>query len=129
MHEMSIVQTLLEQIEAEVCRSGHTGRVLKVELVVGRLSGVHVDALRFAFQLLSPGTLAEQAALEIAQPAAELVCGQCGQRCAIEELESVCPACGSAQVVIEGGRQLLLQSIELEDENEDWCCQEHSESQ
>lgn len=118
MHEMSIVQTLLEQIESEVERSGHTGRILSVHLVVGRLSGVHVDSLRFAFELLSPDTAVGDAELTIDQPRAELACQDCHTVHPTDELASHCPNCGSAHVLIQGGQQLLLQSIELEDESQ-----------
>jgi len=116
MHEMSIVQTLLEQIELEVRCSGHAGRVLAVHLVVGRLSGVHVDSLRFAFELLGPGTIAEGAELAVDQPRAELVCRDCHAVHPTDELTALCPDCGSSRVTIQGGQQLLLQSIELEDD-------------
>jgi hydrogenase nickel incorporation protein HypA/HybF len=112
---MSIVQTLLEQIESEVYNSGHGGRVLAVQLVVGRLSGVHVDSLRFAFEVLSPHSIAEHAELKIQQVEAKLVCQHCHARQPTSELLVVCPHCGSGDVTIQGGQELLLQSIELED--------------
>jgi len=118
MHEMSIVQTLLEQIEAEVKGAGCTGPARRVRLVVGRLAGVHVDSLRFAFELLRSGTVAESAELDIDQPRAQLVCQDCAAVQPTDELAASCPRCGSARVRIEGGRELLLQSIEVDDEDD-----------
>ncbi len=115
MHEVSIVQALVEQVEAEVRNSGCRGRVLGLDLVIGRLSGVHADSIRFAFELLAPGTILAEAQLRITEPPAELVCAACGARTPIEDLSSQCPQCNSVQVRIEGGRDLLLQSIELEE--------------
>ena len=120
MHEMSIVATLLEQIEAEVARAGQSGPVVAVHLVVGRLSGVHVDALRFAFELLQADSIAEGAKLVIDQPPAELVCQDCHATHPTVELSAACPSCGSQHVTIRGGQQLLLQTIELEEP--DACC-------
>lgn len=116
MHEMSIVQTLLEQVQAEVQESGHRGRVLSLHLVVGRLSGVHVDSIRFAFELLAPDSIARDAELMVDEPRAVLYCSQCGSRQEIEELHAMCPICGSSEVTIRGGQELLLQSMELEDQ-------------
>ncbi len=115
MHEMSIVQALFDQIEREVDQSGHSGRVLQIHLVIGRLSGVHVDAIRFAYELLSPDSIASQAQLVIDQPRAVLRCTDCRLEQEIDELTVICPSCGGSHVTIEGGQQLLLQSIELED--------------
>jgi hydrogenase nickel incorporation protein HypA/HybF len=115
VHEVSIVEALIDQVRREVEQSGHDGRVTRLELVVGRLSGVSVDSLRFAFEMLAPGTLVEAAEVEIAEPRAECCCRACGKRTPIDELIVQCPACASPQITIEGGRDLLLQSIELED--------------
>ena len=115
MHEMSIVQTLLEQVQSEVEKSGHSGRVVGLHLVIGRLSGVHVDAIRFAFELLAPESIACNAELVVDQPKAQLCCQACAATQDIEELHSSCPSCGASDVTIQGGQDLLLQSIELED--------------
>jgi len=116
VHELSIVQAIVEQVEKEVESSGHSGRVTRLELVIGRLSGVCPDSIRFAFQLLAPGTILEAAEIAIDEPKAACACRVCGARSEIEELSAACPACGSRDVTIEGGQELLLQSIELEDD-------------
>jgi hydrogenase nickel incorporation protein HypA/HybF len=111
---MSIVQALIEQVEAEVEKAGQGGRVIGLDLVVGRMSGVHVDSIRFACEILAPGTILEGSALRISEPAAYSECRACGARLAIDDLTMNCPRCGSGEIVIDGGRELLLQSIELE---------------
>ena len=115
MHEVSIVDALIEQVEEEVRRSGVAGRVVRLELSIGRLSGVSTDALRFAMELMAPGTIVESAAIEIREPNAVCCCAACGQRTDIDDLQGGCPCCASTEVAIEGGRDMLLESIELED--------------
>lgn len=115
MHELSIVQALLDQVAEEVDRAGHPGRVVALHLVIGRLSGVHADAIRFGFELLSPGSIAHGATLQIDQPPARCLCRGCGGEVEIAELVTTCPSCGRADIIIRGGQELLLQSIELED--------------
>ncbi|HLA84850.1 MAG TPA: hydrogenase maturation nickel metallochaperone HypA [Thermoguttaceae bacterium] len=115
MHELSIVETLIEQVQKEVGRSGHEGRVVKLDVAVGRLSGVNVDSVRFAFELLAPGTLLEDAELRIARPKAVCCCKQCPARTEIDDLVAECPICGSREITFEGGQDLFLESIELED--------------
>ena len=116
MHELSIVDALIEQVEKEVERSGHRGPVTGVEVAIGRLSGVNTDSFRFAFEMLAPGTLLEAAQIRIAEPHATCRCQGCGVATEVEELMVQCPECGSGDVFLEGGRDLWLQSIELEDQ-------------
>jgi len=115
MHELSIAEALIEQVGEELGRAGQKGPAKRLELAVGRLSGVHCDALRFAFELLSPGTPAAGAELLIRQPPAVTRCQECGESTEIVEIVIACPRCSSPQIVIEEGRELLLESIELED--------------
>jgi hydrogenase nickel incorporation protein HypA/HybF len=115
MHELSIVQALIEQVEREVRRAGHAGRVVRLDLSVGRLSGVCPDSLRFAFDLLAPESIVAGSELRITEPQAVCACRDCGARTAIDDLVLQCPACGSGHVAIEGGQELLLETIDLED--------------
>jgi hydrogenase nickel incorporation protein HypA/HybF len=115
MHELSIAQALIEQVQREMRRAGHKGRVARLELAVGRLSGVHCDSLRFAFELIAPGTPVEGAELSISEPRAVCCCRSCGAREEIDELVVECPRCHAHEISIEEGRDLLLESIEIEE--------------
>jgi hydrogenase nickel insertion protein HypA len=115
MHEVSIVEALIDQVQREVEHAGHAGRVVRLQLIVGRLSGVCCDSLRFAFDLLKPATLVADAVMDIAEPRPVCCCRDCQARAEIDELVAQCPRCRSGSVVIEGGRELLLQSIEIEE--------------
>jgi hydrogenase nickel incorporation protein HypA/HybF len=115
MHELSIVEAIIEQVQREVNRCGQKGRVQRVELSIGRLSGVCCDSVRFAFQLLAPGTLVEKAEVAILEPKAVCRCQGCGARVEIDDLTVQCPKCGSRDIMIEGGRDLMLQNIDLEE--------------
>ncbi|MFV1967109.1 MAG: hydrogenase maturation nickel metallochaperone HypA [Pirellulaceae bacterium] len=116
---MSIVQALIEQVHVEVEQSDHAGRVLGLDLVIGRMSGVHVDSIRFAFEILTPGTIMEGADLRIREPTASLACHECGAEHNVDQLTLDCPFCGSDNILIQGGQDLLLHSIELMDEEAD----------
>ena len=115
MHEVAVADALIEQVQNEVGRAGASGRVTRVALVVGRLSGVSVDSLRFALDLLVQGTALASARFDIAEPKAVGCCAACGDRTEIEDLEARCPRCGSLDLTVEGGRDLLLESIDLEE--------------
>ena len=49
MHELSIVDSMIQQVDGEVQASGHAGRVLAIDLVVGRLSGANAAPRFFLF--------------------------------------------------------------------------------
>jgi len=115
VHELSIVEAILDQAEREIRRSGQEGPVRRLELSIGHLSGVNCDSLRFAFDLLSPDTAFAGAELQIHQPAALCCCRACGARNEVTEFAGECPKCGSDDILIEGGRDMLLESIELDD--------------
>ena len=115
MHELAIVEALIDQVQKELERVDQKGRVLRVELSIGRLSGVCCDSLRFAFGLLAPGTCVENAEITIQEPKAVCHCRTCGIRQEIDDLVFQCPQCGSDDIVIESGRELMLQSIDIED--------------
>ncbi len=115
MHELAIAEALIEQVGTELDRAGQNKAVKRLELAVGRLSGVHCDCLRFAFELLSPGTPVEGAELTIREPPAVARCRECGASTEIAEMVIDCPRCGSPEIVIEEGRELLLETIEIED--------------
>ena len=115
MHELSIVESLIDQVRETLAEQDEKGRVLKLELAIGRLSGVSCEAVRFAFGLLSVGTVVEGTEIVIQQPKAVSNCRDCGARPEIDELVIVCPECGSSDISIEGGRELLLHSIDVEE--------------
>jgi hydrogenase nickel incorporation protein HypA/HybF len=115
MHELSIVEALIGQVQEEVEKAGESGRITRLSLAIGRLSGVHSESIRFAFELLTPGTPLEAAELQIRQPGARCCCAACDAESPIDHFVAECPLCASDDVRIEGGQDLLLETIELEE--------------
>jgi hydrogenase nickel incorporation protein HypA/HybF len=115
MHEVSLVEALVEQVENEVRNAGHAGRVVALWVRIGRLSGVNADSFRFAFEMVTPETSLANVRLEIDLSPAACRCSACGARTPIDDLVPFCPACGSPAIHFEGGRELMLDSIELEE--------------
>jgi hydrogenase nickel incorporation protein HypA/HybF len=112
MHEASIMESVLETAAAEAAKAG-AGRILRIRLKVGILSGVVPEALEFAFKGLKSGTMAAEATLEIEPEPAVFRCLECGALPKLSEMAFECPACGGALVVDHGGGQLELAQLEL----------------
>jgi hydrogenase nickel incorporation protein HypA/HybF len=119
MHEFSIATSLL-QIITEEARPFKGARVRTVRLRIGTLSGILPDALRFAFEIITEGTVAEGAALVIEEVPMIVSCRACGKVSAPDDPFILCPGCGSGDADIKGGRELEIESMEIEDmEGED----------
>jgi hydrogenase nickel incorporation protein HypA/HybF len=115
MHELTLADALLQQIE-RLARENGAPRVLRAELRVGPLAGVDADALRAAFVVIAEGTVAGGCALEIVAPRAQVHCAACGCRTDLAAPWAACARCGSSDVTLEGGRDLLLCGIEIPDQ-------------
>ncbi len=88
-------------------------RVTRVVLRIGELAGVDVDALRFAFDVVSRGTVAEGAAFQVEEVPALAHCGECGRDFASDDLVFICPTCGAPGGEFRSGREMELSRIEL----------------
>jgi hydrogenase nickel incorporation protein HypA/HybF len=108
VHELSVAESV---VEAVVARTGQA-RVTVLRLAVGRLSGVVPDALRFCFDLVAEGTPLEGTELVIEEPAGRAECSSCGAGFPVDDLVLLCP-CGSADVAVTAGRELLVRSVEV----------------
>ncbi|MCH2219000.1 MAG: hydrogenase maturation nickel metallochaperone HypA [Dechloromonas sp.] len=113
MHEMSLAEGVLQLVEDTALRE----RALRVKLVVleiGRMSSVQPDALRFCFDAVTRGSIADGAALEIVDVPGSGWCMKCAANVPMEELYGACPTCGSHQVQATGGTEMRVKEIEIE---------------
>lgn len=113
MHEMSIAQSLLGQVQAAMERED-ARRVLKVTVAVGVLSGVEPHALEVAFPIAAESAGLGEVALDIQRIGSQVHCCQCGHDFAPETPLFLCEKCESADVEITAGRELSIRSMEIE---------------
>ncbi len=112
MHEMALCECLVEIMEQEAA-SGGFHRVHSVSLEVGPLAGVERDALRFGFQAVTPGTLADGAVLRIVGALAQARCPSCGWQSTLSRPISLCPVCDEL-LNVSGGCELRITEMEVE---------------
>ncbi|CAN5291053.1 hydrogenase maturation nickel metallochaperone HypA [soil metagenome] len=108
MHELSITESIVDAVVQKVDGS----RVRRVTLVIGRLSGIVGDSVRFCFELCTQGTALEGAELEIIDVPGRALCLTCHAEVELPDLIPLCP-CGSAQVEIVGGQELTIKQVEV----------------
>lgn len=113
MHELSVTQNILN-IAVEAARGAGLARITVIDLLVGELTGFVTDSIQFYFDVLSKGTAAEGAILRVRREPANATCVACSHVFQPElPLLPLCPVCGGG-VRITGGRELRVESIEVE---------------
>ncbi len=110
---MSLAESVREIVE-ETARANGARRVGAVRLEIGALSQVEVEAMRFAFEVVKRGTLAETARLEIVETEGSAWCMRCSRPVVIARRGDACPDCGSAQLQVTGGDRMRVIDIEIE---------------
>lgn len=111
MHEYSILDALLAQIDVEAARVGARA-VHRIELRVGEQSGVDPGLLWSAWELLGRRGITEEATLAIIPEAVAWACRRCGAEIAIGGPLS-CAKCRSPARLIRGDA-IMLERLELE---------------
>jgi len=118
MHEMSVLMNIFEAVEETLGKQFDTAkvRVEKIRLQVGKLSMVVPEALQFAFSVAKEGTIFKDAALEIREIPLVATCNECGEKITMDRPIFECTKCGSVDLHIISGRELFIESVEIEEE-------------
>ncbi|MCW5552853.1 MAG: hydrogenase maturation nickel metallochaperone HypA [Verrucomicrobiae bacterium] len=113
MHEVAIMDEAV-RMAVDTAKSSGASRVLGLRLRIGTLSGVVPEAMRFAFDVVCRGTMAEGASLEIESVPASCWCAQCRKEFECADLLNECPRCLNVSGELRRGRELEIASVELE---------------
>ncbi len=117
MHEASIVSQLLHIAIAECEKNGYK-KIDSIKVTIGRATGIMIDALLFAFNVLKEGTLASDSSLIVEEIPVRAMCNDCGEK--IESNENYiifeCPKCGSFSINLISGKELNITEMEVSDE-------------
>lgn len=113
MHEMAISESIVGILEDEARRQNYA-RVKRVRLEIGPLAGVETEALRFTFDVVTKGTLAQDAQLEIIPLDALAWCVMCERSVPIRQRFDACPECGGYQLQVTSGDEMRIKDLEVE---------------
>jgi hydrogenase nickel incorporation protein HypA/HybF len=112
MHELSIATSLINLIVENAQKSG-SGNVTKVSIVIGNLAGVVTDSLKFCFDEIKMGTIANDAELVVDEVSATAYCAVCETEFPVGQYVFDCPECGDV-IIPSGGKELYLKDMEVE---------------
>ncbi len=112
MHEMSLCENIRDIIQEQAMTCGFS-RVSRVWLEIGQLSCVEPDALRFGFDVVMRGSVAEGASVEIATHPATARCLSCQTTAPIQQRYDPCPACGAGPMEMVQGNELKISKLEV----------------
>ena len=113
MHELAVTQSMLNLALEHAERAG-AGRITRINLVVGEISGIVNESVQFYFDFVSKGTLAEGAQLVFERLPARFRCRACGHEFALQDGNWACPACRALGGEFIAGREFYMESIEVE---------------
>lgn len=121
MHEFSLIDQLMKTL-FDSARENGIVKINRVSLVVGEAYGALPDALKFAFEVLSSGTPAGGAVLDVKEDPVVCRCSQCQFSYLWRDSRWKCPGCGSASADVTGGRGIYIEYFEGDEEGFESGC-------
>ena len=113
MHEFSIVSALLDMCEQHA-KALNRAKITKVEVKIGKLSGVEPHLLETAFNTFKENTLCDGCEFIMHVQEVILECDLCGKQSAIENNTFECPSCKSHECSVVDGEEMYLMRLEME---------------
>ena len=127
MHEFSMATQIVESVLEEAKRHD-AKKVAEVHLVVGKMTFLGVDQVRFSYGILVKDTIMEDSKLIIKEQDGVIECPSCGFKGAVPIEDDPayhvpvptlrCPKCGEAAKIVEG-KECTIASISLLKQQED----------
>ena len=111
MHEMSYCEGVLEAVHRRAA-----GRpVARVGVRIGAIHRVVADAFEQSFQMAAAGGPAEGASTEVVVVPVHGHCMDCRSDFDSPDPSPACPSCGSLDVAVEGGDEVILEWLQYVD--------------
>ena len=112
MHEMSVAEGILK-IAFDVMNQNHCSKIGAIGLRLGEMSGVELEALRMAFDVLTRDTPAEHAELKIERVPIVAECNKCGKSFRVDHYNFFCSECGGV-LILKSGRELQVAYVDVD---------------
>jgi hydrogenase nickel incorporation protein HypA/HybF len=113
MHEFPITKSILD-LALRHAEAAGAARIRDLYLVVGELSSVVDESVRFYWDMVSRGTRAEGARLHFRCVPVRWLCLDCGEEFPLSPELPACPRCHSGSVRLAKGQEFYLEAIDVE---------------
>ena len=114
VHELSIAHGVVS-LAVDAAEQAGAAAVKTLTLKIGMLAGIVEDPLRFCYDLAAEGTLLEGSQLVIHRLPIVVHCAECDRDVELPGVQSFrCPDCGTLSGDIRQGRELEIESLEIE---------------
>ncbi|MDD4874170.1 MAG: hydrogenase maturation nickel metallochaperone HypA [Dehalococcoidales bacterium] len=113
MHEMTITRSLVD-ITLEEAGKANATKVTSVSIVLGEMSGAVDQSVEFYFELMTRDTIAEGAKINFRKVPNRAKCRKCGNIFKPGGIFWECDKCHSMEMEIISGRELYVESIEVD---------------
>jgi hydrogenase nickel incorporation protein HypA/HybF len=114
---MGITQGILSS-SIDAAADAGADRISEIRISIGELTEIQEFALQFAFEALTPGTMAEGATLVVTHIPATSTCNECGTTYEHDRFQMLCPNCNSFAVTPITGREMRIDSIDCDSADE-----------
>ncbi len=118
MHELSMAASIVETV-TETAAAHPGARVLEVRLRIGALAAIIEDSLQFCWELATEGSPLAGAKLVVNTLPVVIHCANCGADSELDGVQSFrCPRCNEPAADLRQGRELEIESIEIDEPGE-----------
>lgn len=114
MHELSVTEGLIQVVSDEV-KKKNLPKVTAITIVIGDLTSIVDESIQFYFNIMTKGTVLEDAVLQFKRIAPEFVCTACGHLFTGRSIGISCPDCGGKSIVADKGQEFYIESLEVDD--------------
>lgn len=112
MHEMSIAVSIVD-IVCSKAKEENAKKINSIQLEIGELSGIMIDALEFGFEAATKNTLADGAMLRIDKIQGKALCKNCDKHFYIKNEYTPCPSCNDFNIELLEGKELNIKSFNI----------------
>lgn len=120
MHEISIAGAIIDSV-LECAKKNDAKKVEEVFIEIGELTALNPGQLKFIFETITKGTVAEGAKYDIKIVKPQINCRKCSYSGNIEFFEKLhfflpiikCPECNDADIDIIAGRECCVKKIKI----------------
>ena len=112
---------ILESVLGEA-KKHEAKKVTEVNLIIGKLTFLGIEQVRFAYRILTEDTIMKESKLIIKEKDGMIECPNCGYKGTLEFKDDLiyhvptpilkCPECGEAAKIVEG-KECTIESIKM----------------